>query len=77
MARKDNVVLQRWSKNVSNVHTEPSISLSSMRKRKKVVINFCFMYKMRTEFFLKKNETWNTYCSWFLIYMNHNVAFLR
>ena len=50
MARKDNVVLQRRSKNVSNVHTEPSISLSLMGKRKKVVINFCFMYKMRTEF---------------------------
>ena len=60
MVRKDNVVLQRWSKNVSNVHTEPNISSSLMGKRKKIVINFCFMCKMRTEFFLKKNETWNT-----------------
>ena len=60
MVRKDNVVLQRRSKNVSNVHTQPNISSSLMRKRKKIVINFCFMYKMRTEFFLKKNETWNT-----------------
>lgn len=78
MLRRNNVVLQTLCKNVSSVHSKPDIS-SSLMGRTKNVINFCLMYNLRGGLFKIRLGILELFFSivYKLIYMDHNVSFLR